>query len=60
MLRPIAALTAALLAASPAAALSVSASSCNDESAELVSTDTATIPAVTADRRRSAASSRTG
>lgn len=38
MLRPIAALLA-LLAASPVAALSVSASSCNDQSAQLVSDD---------------------
>lgn len=43
MLRhPIAAMAAALVAASPAAALSVSASSCNDDSAELVSTGAAT------------------
>ena len=42
MIRPIAALTAALLAASPAAALSVSASACNEDSAELISTGSRT------------------
>ena len=42
MLRPVAALTAALLVASPAAALSVSASACNEDSAELVTTDAGT------------------
>ena len=41
MLRPVAALTAALLAASPAAALSVSSSACNEDRAELIVSDDA-------------------
>lgn len=42
MLRPIAALAAAFLAASPAAALSVSSSACNEQRAELISSDAGT------------------
>lgn len=42
MLRPLAALTLALLAASPAAALSVSVSACNEDSAELVGNESGT------------------